>query len=152
MRTKSIITISGLILISAIVVLVYKPFGQSKNSKFEEELLAQFKKDAENDIKNDNVKTFGFGLPLPPKNKVQEVEKVKTDSILKSYGLTVKNLGCTIMPELTKASEEYEKITEVYLTKRNGKGWRMKMENEIRKINKNYRQQLRVSLRAQHEQ
>ena len=43
------------------------------------------------------------------------------------------------MPELTKATEEYEKITETYLTKRNGKGWRIKMENEIRKVNKNYR-------------
>ena len=73
------------------------------------------------------------------KNKNQEVIKVKTDSILKIYGISVKNLGCTIMPELTKATEEYAKITEVYLTKRNGKGWRIKMENEIQKINKNYR-------------
>ena len=139
MRTKLIIAISSIILFSAIAIIVYKPFARSNNSEFETELVAQFKEDAESDIKNDDVKTFGFGLPLPPKNKVQEVEKVKTDSILKIYGLTVKNLGCTIMPELTKATEEYEKVTEVYLTKRNGKGWRMKMENEIRKINKNYR-------------
>lgn len=50
----------------------------------------------------------------------------------------MKNLGCTIMPELTKATKEYEKITEVYLTKRNGKGWKAIMENEIQQINKNY--------------
>lgn len=139
MRTKSIIVISCVIIFSAIAVIAYKHFTQSQSSEFETELMTQFKKDAENDIKNDNVKTFGFGLPLPPKNVTQEIEKTKTDSILKVYGLTPKNLGCTIMPELTKASEEYERITEVYLTKRNGKGWRIKMENEIRKINKNYR-------------
>lgn len=112
-------------------------FIQNKNSY--DEILTEFRKDAENDIRNDDVKTFGFGLPLPPKNKAQAIEKTKTDSILKIYGLKVKNLGCTIMPELTKASEEYKKITEVYLTKRNGKGWRLKMENEIRKVKKNYR-------------
>ncbi|MEN9337250.1 MAG: hypothetical protein RLZZ500_2237 [Bacteroidota bacterium] len=139
MRTKSIIAISSLILISAIAVLIYYSLNHSKNSEVETELILEFKKDAENDIKNDDVKTFGFGLSLPSKNEAQEIEKVKTDSILKVYGLTAKNLGCTIMPELTKATKEYEKITEVYLTKRNGKGWRMKMENEIRKINKNYR-------------
>ncbi|KFF06565.1 FEKKY domain-containing protein [Flavobacterium reichenbachii] len=110
-----------------------------ENKKYFDEILTEFRKKAEKDIKNDDVKTFGFGLSLPPKNKIQEIEKVKTDSILKIYGLKVKNLGCSITPELTKASEEYEKITEVYLTKRNGKGWRMKMENEIQNVNKNYR-------------
>jgi hypothetical protein len=110
-----------------------------QNKKSYDEILSEFRKDAENDIRNDDVKTFGFGLPLPPKNKVQAIEKTKTDSILKIYGLKVKNIGCTIMPELTKASEEYEKITEVYLTKRNGKGWRLKMEAEIQKVKKNYR-------------
>jgi len=112
-------------------------FIQNKNSY--DEILTEFRKDAENDIRNDDVKTFSFGLPLPPKNEVQAIEKTKTDSILKIYGLKIKNLGCTIMPELTKASEEYEKITEVYLTNRNGKGWRLKMENEIQKVKKNYR-------------
>ena len=139
MRTKSIITISSLILISAVTVIIHYSLNQSRNTEEETELILEFKKDAENDIKNDDVKTFGFGLLLPPKNEVEEIEKLKTDSILKVYGLTVKNLGCTIMPELTKVTEEYEKITETYLTKRNGKGWRIKMENEIRKVNKNYR-------------
>lgn len=112
-------------------------FIQNKNSY--DKILTEFRKDAENDIRNDDVKTFGFGLPLPPKNKDQQIAKTKTDSILKIYGLKVKNLGCTIMPELTKASEEYTKITEDYLTKRNGKDWRVRMENEIQKVNKNYR-------------
>jgi L-cystine uptake protein TcyP (sodium:dicarboxylate symporter family) len=110
-----------------------------ENKKYFDEILTEFREKAKNDIKNDDVKTFGFGLPLPPKNKVQAIEKTKTDSILKIYGLKVKNLGCTISIELTKASEEYERITEVYLTKRNGKGWRLKMENEIQKVKKNYR-------------
>jgi hypothetical protein len=110
-----------------------------ENKKSYDEILAKFRKEAENDIKNDDVKIFGFGLPFPPKNKAEEIEKIKTDSILNIYGLEVKNLGCTIMPQLTKASEEYEKITEVYLTKRNGNGWREKMQNDIQKVNKNYR-------------
>ena len=104
-----------------------------------DEILSEFLNNAKNDIKNDNIKRFSFGLQLPPKNKAQEVEKIKSDSILKIYGITIKNLGCTIMPELTKATEEYKKVTEVYLAKRNGKGWRVKMKRELQKVNKNRR-------------
>jgi len=142
MKKKVLIIISVTILICSVFIILFFPFknkNEVENEKFADDILTQFRKDAENDINNDDVKTFGFGLQLPPKNKNQEVIKVKTDSILKIYGISVKNLGCTIMPELTKATEEYAKITEVYLTKRNGKGWRIKMENEIQKINKNYR-------------
>jgi uncharacterized alpha/beta hydrolase family protein len=142
MKKKVLIIISVAILICLIFIILFFSFknkNEVENEKFADEILTQFRKDAENDIKNDDVKTFGFGLPLPPKNKNQEIVKVKTDSILKIYGISGKNLGCTIMPELTKATEEYERITEVYLTKRNGKGWRIKMKNEIQKINKNYR-------------
>jgi hypothetical protein len=142
MKKKVLIIISIAILICLLFIVLFFPFkskNEIENEKFADEILTQFRKDAENDIKNDDVKTFGFGLPLPPKNKNQEIVKAKTDSILKIYGIKVKNLGCTIMPELTKASEEYEKITDVYLTKRNGKGWKTKMLNGIQKVNKNYR-------------
>lgn len=110
-----------------------------EHKKFYNETLAEFRKDAENDIKKDDVKIFSFGLPLPSKNNVQNIAKIKTDSILKIYGLSVKNIGCAIIPELMQATEEYKKITEVYLEKRNGKGWRTKMKNEIQKVNRKYR-------------
>lgn len=142
MRNKKLLIILIAFLICIGFIFLFFPFknkAKIENEKFANEIISQFRKDAENDIKNDDIKTFGFGFPLPPKNKNQEIVKTKTDSILKIYGISVKNLGCTIMPELTKAKKEYEKITEKYLTKRNGKGWRVKMENEIRKINKNYR-------------
>lgn len=142
MKKKVLIIISVVILICLVFIILFFPFKNKtevENEKFADEIITQFRNDAENDIKNDDVKTFGFGLPLPPKNKNQEIVQVKTDSILKNYGISIKNLGCTIMPELSKATEEYEKITEVYLTNRNGKGWRIKMENDIQKINKNYR-------------
>ena len=114
-------------------------YRYAENKRNYDEILSEFLINAKKDIKNDNIKTFSFGLQLPPKNKTQEIEKTKSDSILKIYGITIKNLGCTIMPELTKATEEYNKVTEIYLTKRNGKGWRAKMRKELQKVNKNYR-------------
>jgi hypothetical protein len=142
MKKKILIIISVTILVSLSFFTLFFHFKNKKevqNEKLEDEILTQFRKDAENDIKNDDIKNFGFGFPLPPKTKNQEIVKIKTDSILKIYGISSKNLGCMIMPELTKGILEYEKITEVYLTKRNGKDWRIKMETEIHKINKNYR-------------
>lgn len=98
----------------------------------------EFRKDAMNDIKNDNVKTFSYGLPLPPKNQEQALKENKKDSILKKYGLHLKNLGCIVGdPILTKSQEEYERLTSPYLEKRNGKGWEEKMKKEIDDINKN---------------
>ena len=142
MKKKALIIISIAVLTCLVIIALFFPFKnrtEIENENFANEILIQFRNDAENDIRNDDVKWFGFGLPLPPKNKNQEIVKVKTDSILKIYGISIKNLGCTIMPELTKATKEYEKITEVYLTKRNGKGWKAIMQNEIQQLNKNYR-------------
>ena len=60
-------------------------------------MILEFKKDAENDIKNDDVKTFGFGLLLPPKNEVEEIEKLKNSNNLKDY---IKNLKKNILEGL----------------------------------------------------
>ena len=99
-----------------------------------DQLVNEFKREAEHDIMNDNVKVFSQGLPIPPKNESSQIEDDSIKKILKKFGLSRKNIGCTISPELTKAQEEYNKITEVYLEKRNGKNWRMRMENEIEKV------------------
>ena len=48
------------------VFFPFKNKNEVENEKFADEILTQFRKDAVNDINNDDVKTFGFGLQLPP--------------------------------------------------------------------------------------
>jgi hypothetical protein len=95
------------------------------------QLVNEFRKEAESDIKNDNVKIHTQGLPLPPKNEILQIQDDSIQKIRKKYGLTRKNIGCIISPEITVAEEEYFKITELYLEERNGSNWRTKMQNEI---------------------
>ena len=138
MKKKVLIIICFCTLICFIIILLFvytKNRNEFKNGKLLNEFITQYRIDAKNDIKNDDIKFFVYGLELPSKNNNQQIIKIKTDSILKTYGITVKNIGCLINPELTKATEEYKKITEVYLITRNGKDWRLKMKNEIQKLN-----------------
>ncbi len=121
-------------------VLIFIASFQSVNAFREhnrefKQILAVFRNDAQNDVKNDDVKKLGFGLPLPPQNTSQELELRKNDSVLKIYGLTRKNLGCVISPTMVKVSQEYEKLIADYLSERNGKNWQFKMDKEIRKVN-----------------
>ena len=110
------------ILICFIIIFFYnKNRNEFNNVNLANEILTQFRIDAKNDIKNDDIKFFVYGLQLPSKNKHQQIIKIKKDSILKTYGIRVKNIGCIMNPELTKVTDEYKKITEVYLIKRNGK-------------------------------
>ncbi|PIF32003.1 hypothetical protein CLU81_2515 [Flavobacterium sp. 9] len=98
-------------------------------------LLVEFKNKAYHDIKVDNVKLFGFGLPLPPRDSLELLENNKRINIRKKYGLVIKNLGCTVDDkELDSAVSEYYKITNIYLEERNGKGWKEKMEKELNSI------------------
>ncbi len=126
-------------IIGMIIMSIYgiNRFVENKNSF--DEILTDFRKDAEKDIKEDNVKIFGQGLPLPPKTEKDAERQKQIEKVRKVYGLSGKNLGCIISYQLTKAQEEYVKITDEYLEKRNGKGWRLKMKNQIDSINKNYR-------------
>jgi hypothetical protein len=93
----------------------------------QKQLISEFRKEAEIDIRNDNVKILTQGIPLiSNKSQYDSIEKIE-----QKYGLSVKNIGCIIAPEITAAEAEYIKITEVYLEKRNGKNWRIKMQSEI---------------------
>ena len=118
-------------------IVIKSSIGFVESSKIYNETLLTFRKDAINDMKNDNVKSFSQGLELPHKNEEMQIKFRKADSIQNIYGLHRKNLGCTIMPSLTKSQEEYYRITKPYLDKRNGKGWEEKMKKEIENINKN---------------
>ena len=96
-------------------------------------LILMYRNNALNDIKKDDVKTFNHGLELPPKDKEAFNVYKKKDSILKKYGLSSRS-NCTISENLNIVEKEYEKITDPYLDKRNGKFWREKMEREIDNI------------------
>lgn len=64
----------------------------------------------------------------------------KVDSIQKNYGVKYKNTGCIIDPVESNAQEKYEEAVMPYLEKRNGKGWKTKMDGEIGKMKKLYDQ------------
>ena len=106
----------------------------NKTYEYQNQLVNEFKKEAEIDIKNDNVKIFSQGLILPPKNEYLQASEDSVQKIITSYGLTRKNLGCVISPELTAGIEKYNEITAAYLEKRNGKNWSERMYNQIDSI------------------
>ena len=99
-----------------------------------DEKMAEFRQLAKDDIENDDVKYLGFGLPLPPKTEFEAKQFKKIDSIRKSFGIRIKNMGCTVSDESTALADEYRKITRAYLDKRNEEGWNDKMKSEIEKI------------------
>lgn len=136
---KFYISIIGFNIIGTIIISTIGINGFIENKIFFDELLTEFRQNAENDIKNDNVKYFSQGLLLPPKSEKDVKIAEDVEKILKKYGLNHKHLGCTIYPQLTKAQEEYRKITDVYLEKRNGKNWRNRMRKQIDSINKSNR-------------
>ncbi|SNR37235.1 hypothetical protein [Flavobacterium sp. ov086] len=94
------------------------------------ESILSFQNEAREDIKKDQIIEFGGGLALPPRNKTEYIKFIKVDSITKSYGLKRVNY-CTVSESMKISKEEYRKITEPYLEKRNGKHWREKMQHEI---------------------
>ena len=105
----------------------------SREQTFEER-MTEYRQLAKDDIKNDDVKYLGFGLPLPPKTEFEAKQFKEIDSIRKSYGIRIKNMGCTVSDESTALANEYHKITEVYLDKRNEEGWEEKMKSRIENI------------------
>jgi len=131
---KFLITFSCVCTILTIIVTIHWTQTFLQILEEQNQLINKFKKEAENDIKNDNVKIFSQGLPLPPKNEILQIQDDSIQKVWKKFGLTRKNIGCIISPEITKAQEEYYKLTDIYLEKRNGPGWKVKMENEIDNI------------------
>ena len=131
---KFLIVFSAFCTILTIIVAIDWIITISQIKANRDQLVNEFKREAEYDIMNDNVKVFSQGFQIPPKNESLQIQDDSIKKILKKFGLTRENLGCIISPELTKAQEEYQMITEVYLEKRNGKNWRDRMENEIEKL------------------
>lgn len=131
LKRKFCISMISLNLIGIIFICVkgMQSFNENKNEL--NQILNEYRENAENDIKNDNVKYFSQGLMLPPKLEKDAKISENIEKLKQIYGLNHKNLGCIISPKLTLAQEEYEKRTAVYLEKRNGKNWEIKMRKQI---------------------
>jgi hypothetical protein len=139
-----------------IFALAFLSCANLKDPSFKEIL-----KNAQHDIKVDSVKYFTAGLPFirpvltktvrdtMPEESLKsvdsfeitldriQIEQKLRKSIHNKYGLYEMNLGCMIDKQTSILSKEYQKITNPYLEKRNGKGWREKLEKEINNIIEN---------------
>jgi len=92
------------------------------------ESLNHYIQEAKIDIENDAVYVEFWGMS----EGVKEEDFEKVDSIAASYGVRLGFVSCIInLRPYEKAEERYEKMTNEYLEKRNGKDWYKKMEKEI---------------------
>ncbi|WP_343607495.1 hypothetical protein [Chryseobacterium oranimense] len=104
-----------------------------KNKRELSNLEKNYTREAENDIKKDQIVMRYGGFLLPP---YDEETTRKIDGIYKKYGIISKNTGCIINAMDIKAREKYTEITNSYLEKRNGKDWKKIMEKEIDNLKK----------------
>lgn len=104
------------------------------NKKAIAKIENQYINQAQEDIKQDHI-TYkfagGFELPMYDEKTIHKI-----DSIRKKYGVTYQNTGCIIDNIDIKAQEKYDDTVMPYLDKRNGKGWKQRMEKEIEKLKK----------------
>jgi hypothetical protein len=111
-------------------------YRYNKNKKELNELVLMYQQDAKIDIKNDKIKSFGHGLVLPPHDKKNYEKYIAVKSIEEKYGLYATST-CLISKNFDIAEEEYQKITNPYLEKRNRKFWKERMKKEIDSVLKN---------------
>lgn len=125
--------IRSMILINVLCIILMLSNGLYRFYINKEELESSirfYKNEARNDIKKGKIKQFSLGLLLPPRDKIEYIKFQKKDSIRKKYGLVISS-NCIVSESLEISKEEYKKITEPYLEKRNGKNWRERMKQEI---------------------
>jgi hypothetical protein len=90
--------------------------------------------EAEKDIRKDQIiSRYAGGFSIPAYDKQTSI---RIDSITEKYGLISQNTGCTFDPIDIKAQEKYNELTDHYLEKRNGKGWKERMKREIGDLKK----------------
>ena len=112
-----------LIISSILVLLILSFFILWKRDAFFSE-YSYFT--AKRDIKNGDIKLYSYGLPMVT-SKDKEI-----DAIRAKYGFKSVNLGCIVSDE----TDTYNEVMEEYLTKRNGKDWRINFRKEIDSIYK----------------
>ncbi|WP_054511282.1 hypothetical protein [Chryseobacterium sp. ERMR1:04] len=124
------------LLLFGIAFITTKEFLEKRKLFIERE--NEYIQQAKQDIKNDHIVfKFAGGFEVPNYN--EDVYK-KVDSIQKNYGVEYKNTGCIIDPVESNAQEKYKETVMPYLERRNGKGWKTKMDGEIEKMKKLYDQ------------
>ncbi|MBV8326135.1 hypothetical protein [Chryseobacterium sp.] len=127
-------------LINGIILLFF--IGLSTNQLTEKRKeLARMKNSyfrlAEKDIQNNKIMlTDAGGLSLPFQS--QEILN-SIDNIRKKYGIVYQNTGCIIDPMDMEARKKYTETVTPYLTKRNGKDWKKRMQKEIDELITNSR-------------
>lgn len=100
-----------------------------------EVLLSEYKIKAESDIKNGLIvyETAGLQIASGP---AEQMKEDKIDSLMRTYGLESRSIGCMVTAPLLKAQSEYEKLTRPFLDRRNGPGWKHRMKLQIENIRK----------------
>lgn len=88
------------------------------------ELFPELEKQAARDIEADSIRYMSYGFPIPDSNYIRR------DQIMAKYGIYHTPI-CTIDPIFERRNLYYERLTQNHLDKRNGKNWKMKMQNEL---------------------
>jgi len=78
--------------------------------------------------------TAGFPVPL---DSLAQIKQDKIDNLRRTYGIVTKNIGCLITGPLLRAQSDYEVVTQSYLDRRNGTGWKHRMNQQIEEIRNN---------------
>jgi len=93
------------------------------------EFLEMYTSQAEKEIGNDLVELKYLGMF----DGIKEETNSKVDSIAKKYGVMLVPTGSDLYdgPIIEKAKDKYDEITNSYLDKRNGVGWRKRMDKEL---------------------
>jgi hypothetical protein len=118
-----------------LIFIAYKGIPIFFDGKRDYELLAsEYKIKAESDIKNGLIIHETLGFPIP--HSAGQAEEDRIDSLMNTYGLARRNMGCMVSGPLLRAQSEYEVLTEPYLDQRNGKDWKRRMNKQIEEIRK----------------
>lgn len=130
-----LVVLQGIFLVFLLfnVVVTYK-----QNKNYFNNLLSEYQQKADADIKSGFIEIeYAGGFELADEREPKM--RIKIDSVRRTFGLSYKNSGCIVSAAITKAQEEYERLTKPYLDKRNGLGWKERMDQQIQTIRHKYR-------------
>lgn len=95
------------------------------------EMRDEYRKQANEDIRNDNV-TFRYAGLEVELHSSSVTSKI--DSICRIFGVSYYNTGCMINDNDIVAQETYDELVQPYLDKRNGVDWEERMNQQIEEI------------------
>lgn len=122
MRKIIILVGSILILVIAVIIIVRQNYKGSPDYNF---ITAKL------DIKNGNIRIINTGYRITS-SKDKEI-----DMVAAKYGFKNIYIGNDTTKQKMSGIKNYNKITETYLTLRNGNNWRNNFQREIDSIYRN---------------